>query len=200
MVRFAHEALLSHSPLAREIIAANREFLATRSRVRADARRWLAEDKNPEDPAQNESRGLANRVKKGALAKRCDGVAGVVHVALVPRQFPTTAIFPGWGLRSGLCLQTQNERFYSPARKNGRSSIACFLCTCEPEEPQGRSQSLPKKKGIANHATSLFASASSRLRLPRHDGAHAPAQASARCPGEQHHGPIPYSLWRPDVS
>jgi class 3 adenylate cyclase len=46
MVRFAHEALLSQWPLAREIIAANREFLATRSRVRADARRWLAEDKN----------------------------------------------------------------------------------------------------------------------------------------------------------
>jgi Pyruvate/2-oxoacid:ferredoxin oxidoreductase gamma subunit len=48
MVRFAHEALLSQWPLAREIIAANREFLATRSRVRADARRWLAEDKNPD--------------------------------------------------------------------------------------------------------------------------------------------------------
>jgi hypothetical protein len=47
-VRFAHEALLSQWPLAREIIAANREFLATRSRVRADARRWLAEDKNPD--------------------------------------------------------------------------------------------------------------------------------------------------------
>ncbi len=48
MVRFAHEALLSQWPLAREIIAANREFLATRSRVRADAKRWLAEDKNPD--------------------------------------------------------------------------------------------------------------------------------------------------------
>ncbi len=48
MVRFAHEALLSQWPLAREIIAANREFLATRSRVRADARRWLAEDENPD--------------------------------------------------------------------------------------------------------------------------------------------------------
>ena len=35
MVRFAHEALLSQWPLAREIIAANREFLATRARVRA---------------------------------------------------------------------------------------------------------------------------------------------------------------------
>jgi len=46
MVRFAHEALLSQWPLAREIIATNREFLATRSRVRADARRWLAEDKS----------------------------------------------------------------------------------------------------------------------------------------------------------
>ncbi len=48
MVRFAHEALLSQWPLAREIIAANREFLATRARVGADARRWLAEDKNPD--------------------------------------------------------------------------------------------------------------------------------------------------------
>jgi class 3 adenylate cyclase len=48
MVRFAHEALLSQWPLAREIIAANREFLATRSRVRADATRWLAEDENPD--------------------------------------------------------------------------------------------------------------------------------------------------------
>jgi WD40 repeat protein/class 3 adenylate cyclase len=46
MVRFAHEALLTQWPLAREIIAANREFLATRSRVRADASRWLAEDRN----------------------------------------------------------------------------------------------------------------------------------------------------------
>ena len=48
MVRFAHEALLSQWPLAREIIAANREFLATRARVRADARRWLAEDRGPD--------------------------------------------------------------------------------------------------------------------------------------------------------
>ena len=48
MVRFAHEALLSQWPLAREIIAANREFLATRARVRADARRWLAEDRSPD--------------------------------------------------------------------------------------------------------------------------------------------------------
>ena len=46
MVRFAHEALLSQWPLAREIIAANREFLATRSRVRADRRRWLAEERS----------------------------------------------------------------------------------------------------------------------------------------------------------
>ena len=48
MVRFAHEALLSQWPLAREIVAANREFLATRARVRADARRWLAEDRSPD--------------------------------------------------------------------------------------------------------------------------------------------------------
>ena len=48
MVRFAHEALLSQWPLAREIIAANREFLATRARVQADMRRWLAEDKRPD--------------------------------------------------------------------------------------------------------------------------------------------------------
>ena len=40
--------LLSQWPLAREIIAANREFLATRARVRADARRWLAEDRGPD--------------------------------------------------------------------------------------------------------------------------------------------------------
>ena len=48
MVRFAHEALLSQWPLAREIIAANREFLATRARVRADAKRWTAENENPD--------------------------------------------------------------------------------------------------------------------------------------------------------
>ena len=46
MVRFAHEALLSQWPLAREIVAANREFLATRDRVRADRRRWLAEERS----------------------------------------------------------------------------------------------------------------------------------------------------------
>jgi len=48
MVRFAHEALLSQWPRAREIIAANREFLATRARVRADTRRWQAEQRNPD--------------------------------------------------------------------------------------------------------------------------------------------------------
>ncbi len=48
VVRVAHEALLSHWPRAQQIIAADREFLETRARVQADARRWLAEDKNPD--------------------------------------------------------------------------------------------------------------------------------------------------------
>ena len=46
MISIAHEALLSNWPRAREIIAENREFLATRSRVQADARRWLADDRS----------------------------------------------------------------------------------------------------------------------------------------------------------
>jgi WD40 repeat protein len=48
VVRVAHEALLSHWPRAQGIIAADREFLATRSRVQADALRWLAEDRHPD--------------------------------------------------------------------------------------------------------------------------------------------------------
>ncbi len=43
MVRLAHEALLSNWPLAREIVAANREFLGVRSRVEADTDRWEAD-------------------------------------------------------------------------------------------------------------------------------------------------------------
>jgi class 3 adenylate cyclase len=46
VIRLAHEALLSHWPRAREIVAANREFLEARARVQAEARRWLAEDRN----------------------------------------------------------------------------------------------------------------------------------------------------------
>ncbi len=48
VVRLAHEALLTHWPRARDIVAANGEFLATRARVQVDARRWLAEDRNLE--------------------------------------------------------------------------------------------------------------------------------------------------------
>lgn len=48
MVRFAHEALLSNWPRAREIVTANREFLGIRSRVEADADRWFAEDCPPD--------------------------------------------------------------------------------------------------------------------------------------------------------
>ena len=46
VIRLAHEALLSHWPRAREIVAANREFLEARARVQAEALRWLAEDRN----------------------------------------------------------------------------------------------------------------------------------------------------------
>jgi WD40 repeat protein len=46
VIRLAHEALLSHWPRAREIVAANREFLEARARVQAEAQRWLAKDRN----------------------------------------------------------------------------------------------------------------------------------------------------------
>jgi WD40 repeat protein/class 3 adenylate cyclase len=48
VVRLAHEALLSRWPRARAIVNANREFLETRARVQADARRWHSDRKNPE--------------------------------------------------------------------------------------------------------------------------------------------------------
>jgi WD40 repeat protein/class 3 adenylate cyclase len=48
VVRVAHEALLSRWPRAREIANANRNFLETRARVQADARRWLLDNKNPD--------------------------------------------------------------------------------------------------------------------------------------------------------
>ena len=46
VVRLAHEALLSHWPRAQAIVAADREFLASRARVQAEARRWLAESRS----------------------------------------------------------------------------------------------------------------------------------------------------------
>ena len=47
-VRLAHEALLSRWPRAREIVSANRNFLETRARLRADAERWHSDNKNRE--------------------------------------------------------------------------------------------------------------------------------------------------------
>ncbi|RWE25953.1 MAG: hypothetical protein EOS41_09595 [Mesorhizobium sp.] len=47
-VRIAHEALLSRWPRARDIVNANRNFLATRERLRADAHRWHLESRNRE--------------------------------------------------------------------------------------------------------------------------------------------------------
>jgi len=46
IIRVAHEALLTHWPRAQAIIVADREFLETRSRVQADAARWLVEHKS----------------------------------------------------------------------------------------------------------------------------------------------------------
>jgi WD40 repeat protein/class 3 adenylate cyclase len=48
VIRVAHEALLSRWPRARDIVNANRNFLETRARVQADARRWLVDQKNPD--------------------------------------------------------------------------------------------------------------------------------------------------------
>lgn len=48
MIRLAHEALLSSWPRARDIVTENQEFLATRSRVGTDARRWIAENRPPD--------------------------------------------------------------------------------------------------------------------------------------------------------
>ncbi|WP_348625704.1 WD40 repeat domain-containing protein [Mesorhizobium sp. LNHC221B00] len=47
-VRLAHEALLSRWPRAGDIVNANRNFLATRERLRADAHRWHLENRNRE--------------------------------------------------------------------------------------------------------------------------------------------------------
>ncbi|WP_292385453.1 winged helix-turn-helix domain-containing protein [Mesorhizobium sp.] len=47
-VRLAHEALLSRWPRASDIVNANRNFLATRERLRADAHRWHLESRNQE--------------------------------------------------------------------------------------------------------------------------------------------------------
>ncbi|ESZ38722.1 peptidase [Mesorhizobium sp. L2C066B000] len=47
-VRLAHEALLSRWPRAGDIVNANRDFLATRERLRADAHRWHLESRNRE--------------------------------------------------------------------------------------------------------------------------------------------------------
>lgn len=48
LVRVAHEALLSRWPRARDIVNANRNFLETRERLRADAHRWHLESRNRE--------------------------------------------------------------------------------------------------------------------------------------------------------
>ncbi|UVK56935.1 AAA family ATPase [Mesorhizobium sp. AR02] len=47
-VRVAHEALLSRWPRAGDIVNANRNFLETRERLRADAHRWQMESRNRE--------------------------------------------------------------------------------------------------------------------------------------------------------
>ena len=47
-VRVAHEALLSRWPRARDIVNANKNFLETRARLRADAQRWHADNRNRE--------------------------------------------------------------------------------------------------------------------------------------------------------
>ncbi|WP_146770303.1 winged helix-turn-helix domain-containing protein [Mesorhizobium hawassense] len=47
-VRLAHEALLSRWPRAGDIVNANRNFLETRERLRADAHRWHLESRNRE--------------------------------------------------------------------------------------------------------------------------------------------------------
>ncbi|RWD30268.1 winged helix-turn-helix domain-containing protein [Mesorhizobium sp.] len=48
VVRVAHEALLSRWPRAGDIVNANRNFLETRDRLRADAHRWQLENRNRE--------------------------------------------------------------------------------------------------------------------------------------------------------
>ncbi|RWX70047.1 hypothetical protein EN780_04495 [Mesorhizobium sp. M4B.F.Ca.ET.089.01.1.1] len=48
VVRVAHEALLSRWPRAGDIVNANRNFLETRDRLRADAHRWHLENRNRE--------------------------------------------------------------------------------------------------------------------------------------------------------
>ena len=48
VVRIAHEALLSRWPRARDIVNADRNFLETRARLRTDASRWHADNRNPD--------------------------------------------------------------------------------------------------------------------------------------------------------
>ncbi|MER9019458.1 AAA family ATPase [Mesorhizobium sp. M0898] len=48
VVRVAHEALLSRWPRARDIVNADRSFLETRARLRTDAGRWHADNRNPD--------------------------------------------------------------------------------------------------------------------------------------------------------
>jgi WD40 repeat protein len=48
VVRVAHEALLSRWPRARDIVNADRNFLETRARLRTDASRWHADNRNPD--------------------------------------------------------------------------------------------------------------------------------------------------------
>ena len=47
-VRVAHEALLSRWPRASDIVNANRNFLETRARLKADAHRWHSDNRNRE--------------------------------------------------------------------------------------------------------------------------------------------------------
>ncbi|MFK0690126.1 AAA family ATPase [Mesorhizobium sp. IMUNJ 23033] len=47
-VRVAHEALLSRWPRASDIVNANRSFLETRARLKADAHRWHSDNENRE--------------------------------------------------------------------------------------------------------------------------------------------------------
>ena len=48
IIRVAHESLLTRWPRARDIVNANRDFLETRARIQADARRWHSDHKNPD--------------------------------------------------------------------------------------------------------------------------------------------------------
>ncbi|MEP1205846.1 MAG: adenylate/guanylate cyclase domain-containing protein [Rhizobiaceae bacterium] len=48
MIRLAHEALLSFWPRAQSIVDENREYISVRSRVVAEADRWMAEEMSPD--------------------------------------------------------------------------------------------------------------------------------------------------------